>query len=255
MFGDSIYAYLLESILVVIPMTLIIFLVLRFVWSRDDLKVEVNPKTGQVGPPHLCRGGWNEGELRGCQHGYGTTGMPVEPVNTYSNLAYLAAGWVALRSVGGGPATVFFIAMAFLCFGSALYHGVKTRWSARWDHGGMYAVMAGLTFYVVVVGHPSETWIMLAGAAASGIALAWLLDGNLMARMALLLALISVGVFTSGNATLGWYSLGLFVLAIIVWLIDKHTGVLGRVGHGLWHVFTAAAIAVMFAAIPPTIVS
>ncbi len=101
MFGNSIYAYLLESILVVIPMALIIFLVLRYVWSRNDLKVEVNPNTGQLGPPNLCRGGWNEAELRGCQHGYGTTGMPVEPVNTYSNLAYLAAGWVALRSVGG----------------------------------------------------------------------------------------------------------------------------------------------------------
>jgi predicted membrane channel-forming protein YqfA (hemolysin III family) len=255
MFGDSLYAYLLESLIVIIPMALIIFLVLRFVWSRDDLKVEVNPKTKQLGPPHLCRGGWHEGELRGCQHGYGTTGMPVEPINTYTNLAYLAAGWVALRSVGGGPATVFFVAMAFLCFGSAIYHGVKTRWSARWDHGGMYAVMGGLAFYVVVIGHPWEAWITLAGAALGGIALAWFLEGKVIARMALLLALISVGVFTSGNSTLGLYSLGLFVAAIIVWLTDKYTGVLGRVGHGLWHVLTAAGIAVMFAAIPPTIAS
>jgi hypothetical protein len=36
---------------------------------------------------------------------------------------------------------------------------------------------------------------------------------------------------------------------MLVWQLDKRTPVLGRVGHGLWHVFTAAAIAVMFGAI------
>lgn len=139
--------------------------------------------------------------------------------------------------------------MVFLCFGSALYHGVKTRWSARWDHGGMYAVVAGLGFYVMAAGHPWETWIMLAGTVLSGVCLAWLLDGNLIARMGLLMALISVGVMTRGNAVLGWYSLGFFALAIAVWLVDKKKKVLGRFGHGLWHLFTAVALAIMFAAV------
>lgn len=251
------YSYLLEGLAVTLPMALIIFLVLKWVSGQSSLKVEIDPKTGELGPPKLCRGGWNEAELRGCLHGYTRTGIPVEPVNTYSNLAYLAAGWVAFRSVGGGSAIVFTCAMAFLCFGSALYHGVKTRWSARWDHGGMYAVVAGLAFYMMTAGHPLETWIMLVGAVLSGAALAWLLDGNLLARMGLLLALISVGVMTRGNATLGWYSLGFFALAMVVWLVDKKagtpehpkTGLLGRFGHGLWHLFTAVALATMFGAV------
>lgn len=243
------YIYLLESAGLCIPMAAIIYGVLKWVSGKPSLQLEINPNTGQLGPPFLCRGGWHEGEIRGCQHGYEKTGIPVEPVNTYSNLAYLAAGWVAFRSIGGGSALVFFCAMVFLCFGSALYHGVKTRWSARWDHGGMYAAVGGLGFYVMASGHHWETWIVLIGAALSGAFLAWLLDGNLMARMGLLMALISVGVMTRGTESLGWYSLGFFGLAMLVWIVDKYTSVLGRVGHGLWHVFTAVALAIMFAAV------
>lgn len=222
------YTYLFEGGLLTLPMALIIFAALKWVSKQDSLKMEINPKTKELGPAYICRGGWNEGEIRGCQHGYEKTGIPVEPINTYSNLAYLAAGWVVYRLDDSASALIFFCAMAFLCFGSALYHGVKTRWSARWDHGGMYAVVAGMGFYVMSAGHASETWITLAGTVVTGIALAWLLDGNLLARMGLLLALIAAGVLTKGNATLGWYSLGFFAVAITIWLVDKYTPVFGR---------------------------
>jgi hypothetical protein len=243
------YFYLIEGFLITLPMAVIIFAVLKWVSGQEKLKLEINPKTKELGPPHLCRGGWNEGEMRGCEHGYNETGIPVEPVNTYSNLAYLIAGWVTYRILSDGTALIFCCAMAFLCFGSALYHGVKTRWSARWDHGGMYAVIGGLGFYVMAAGHALDTWIMLAGAVLSGVILAWFLDGHLLARMGLLMALISVGVLTKGNTELGWYSLGVFAVAITVWLIDKYSGVLSRFGHGLWHLFTSVAIAIMFIAV------
>jgi hypothetical protein len=243
------YTYLLEGIALSLPMAAVIFAVLKWVSDQENLLLELNPKNNTLEEPPLCRGGWHEGELRGCQHGYSITGIPVEPVNTYSNLTYLIAGWMVYRTFGGGPALVFCFAMAFLCFGSALYHGVKTRWSARWDHGGMYAVVGGLGFYVMVAGHTFETWIMLAGAVLSGALLAWLLDGHLLARMGLLLALISVGVMTRGNAAFGLYGLGFFALALTVWLVDKKTGVLGRFGHGFWHLFTAVALAIMFIAV------
>ena len=242
-------AYLLESLAWCLPMALLIYAVLKWASGQEKLKQEINPKTGEIGPPHLCRGGWNEGEIRGCYLGYATTGIPVEPVNTYSNLAYLAAGWVVYRLAASWTALVFCVAMAFLCFGSALYHGMKTRWSARWDHGGMYAVMAGLAFYVVCAGHAYETEIVLAGSLLSGILLAWFLDGYLLARMALLLALITVGVMTRGDAALGWTSLAYFAGALAVWLVDKYTGILGRFGHGLWHVLTAVALAYIFLAV------
>jgi len=241
--------YLLESLAWTLPMALLIYAVLKWASGQEKLKLEINPKTNELGAPYLCRGGWNEGEIRGCYLGYETTGIPVEPVNTYSNLAYLAAGWVVYRVAASWTALVFCIAMAFLCFGSALYHGMKTRWSARWDHGGMYAVMAGLVFYVLAAGHAYETEIVLAGSVLSGVLLAWLLDGYLLARMALLLALVTVGVMTRGDAALGWQSLGYFTGALAVWLVDKYTGILGRFGHGMWHVLTAVALVYMYLAV------
>ena len=243
------YTYLIEGVGLAIPMAVFIFLVLRWVSGQEKLKLEINPKTNELGPPRLCRGGWNEGELRGCEHGYSETGIPVEPVNTYSNLAYLIAGWVVYRIIGDGTALVFFCAMAFLCFGSALYHGVKTRWSARWDHGGMYAVIGGLALYMIVAGHSLETRIVLYGSILCAALLAWFLDGRLLVRIGLLVALIFVGVMTRGDVTLGYYSLGFFVLAMVVWSVDKNTTKLGRFGHGIWHLFTAVALAIMFAAI------
>jgi len=243
------YVYLIEGVLLALPMALIIFASLKWISNQKNLLVELNPKTNELGPPHICRGGWHEGEIRGCHQGYNETGIPVEPINTYSNLAYLTAGWIVFRSESNGLALIFFCAMTFLCFGSALYHAVKTRWAARWDHGGMYAVVAGMGFYVMVAGHAAETWIMLAGAVLSGVLLAWVLDGNLLVRMGLLMALIAAGVLTRGNETLGWYSLGFFAAAIAVWIVDKYTAVLGRFGHGLWHLFTAIASAIMFVAV------
>jgi hypothetical protein len=243
------YTYLIEGIALTLPMAAIIFVVLKWVSGQERLKLEINPKTHKLGPPKLCRGGWNEGELRGCQYGYAKVGIPVEPVNTYTNLFYLVAGWVAYRIIGTETALVFFCAMAFLCFGSALYHGVKTRWSARWDYGGMYAVMAGLTFYVITAKHPYETVIVLTGSILSGVILAWFLEGNLYARMGLLLAFITVGVMTHGNCALGWVSIGVFALAMVAWLVDKNTKVFGHIGHGIWHLFTAVALAIMFGAV------
>ena len=241
---------LIEVAVLLVVMAILITLVLRWVRTKPALLQERDPKDGLIKPAFICRGGWREGEIRGCAHGYPATGIPVEPVNTYSNLAYLAAGWILYRVVGGGTALVFAVAMGFLCFGSALYHGVKTRWSARWDHGGMYAVVGGLAFYVVVAGSTAETWIVLIASAIFGVLLAWFLDGHLMARMALLMALVTAGVFTgSGDHTVGGYALGALAIAIIVWMIDKWTSLLGRVGHGLWHLFTAAGLALMFVAV------
>jgi len=241
--------YLLECLAWCLPMAVLIYAVLKWASGQEKLKQEINPKTGELGPPYICRGGWNEGEIRGCYLGYETTGIPVEPVNTYSNLAYIAAGWAVYRLAGDGTALVFFVAMAFLSFGSALYHGMKTRWSARWDHGGMYATMAGLAFYVLAAGHTYETEIVLVGSALSGLLLAWLLDGHLLARMALLLSMITVGVMTGGDAARGWQGLGFFAGALVVWLVDKETGLLGRFGHGLWHVLTAVALVYMYLAV------
>ena len=57
------------------------------------------------------------------------------------------------------------------------------------------------------------------------------------------------GVMIRGDAALGWQSLGFFAGALVVWLVDKNTGLLNRFGHDLWHVFTAVALVYMYLAV------
>ena len=243
------YYDLFEIIVWTSLMAAFIYVSIKWISAQPKFLQEINPKTNESGPPHICRGEWSEGIIRGCSHGYEETGIPVEPVNTYSNLAYLIAGLVAYKITGGYVAIIFLISMAFLCFGSALYHGFKTRWSGRWDHGGIYAVLGVLAFYLMVHCHKFETWFVLGGAILSGGVLAFILDRQLMERVGILLTLITAGVITKGNWGLCLISLGLFLLAFVIWKIDKKSRVLDRYGHGLWHIFTAAAFAVMFIAI------
>ena len=86
-------------------------------------------------------------------------------------------------------------------------------------------------------------------AVGAAIAFAFVFPGNLMVRMGLLLALMSVRAFLLGAPLLAGVSFGLFAMAMGAWLVDKKTEALGRWGHGMWHLLTAAAIAIMFVAL------
>lgn len=196
-----------------------------------------------------CRGNWAEARLRHCEGGLAVTGIPVEPYNTFSNLAYFAAAWVLVRTFGTLPATVLAASLTLLGVGSAMYHGTKAKWGARLDHAGMYAVFGSLAIYCVSPAHSLASYVMLAGAAAFAIGFALVAPGDLNARMGLLLVLVSIRGFLLGRTMLSAASLGLFVVAFIVWYVDQRSTLLNRFGHAIWHVCTAAAIALMFAAV------
>jgi predicted membrane channel-forming protein YqfA (hemolysin III family) len=147
------------------------------------------------------------------------------------------------------PATILAGSLTLLGVGSGLYHGTKAMWAARLDHAGMYAVFGALALYCVMPPHPLAVYVMLGGVAAFAIGFALVAPGDLNARMGLLLGLVSVRGFLLGRTTLSAIGLGLFVVAYIVWSVDQRSTVLNRFGHAIWHVCTAAAIAVMFAAV------
>jgi len=63
-----------------------------------------------------CAGDWYEAELHNCQAGLAA--VPQQPVNTYSNLAYLAAGLYPGVLLDTPASYVFAFAMAYLCVGS-----------------------------------------------------------------------------------------------------------------------------------------
>jgi predicted membrane channel-forming protein YqfA (hemolysin III family) len=230
---------LLETVGIALAMAVAIWAALRFIAATPALLTDVR----------ACRGDWAEARLRGCEGGLAATGIPVEPFNTFSNLAYLAAGWILVRTFADLPSAILASSLGLLCIGSAMYHGTKTMWGARMDHAGMYAVFGSLAIYCVAPPHPALPYVMLGGAIAFALGFAMVLPGDLSARMGLLLALMSIRGFMLGRTLLSALSLGIFAVAFTAWVVDKRTTVLGRFGHLIWHLCTAAAIALMFAAV------
>lgn len=230
---------LLQTLAIISVMGLAIWAALRLIAATPALLTDVKP----------CRGKWAEARLRHCEGGLAVTGIPVEPINTFSNLAYLAAGWIVASRFGNLAAAVLAASLTLLCIGSAMYHGTKAMWGARMDHAGMYAVFGSLAIYCVGPSHPALPYVMLGGAIVFAIGFAMVLPGDINARMGLLLALMSIRGFLLGRTLLSALSLGIFAVAFVAWLLDQRTTLHSRFGHAIWHLCTAGAIALMFAAV------
>lgn len=190
----------------------------------------------------ITRGSWAEDlELNRCH-------FPIGPRNTWSNAAYPLVGWSLPIIQPGSHSLAIASAMTFLGIGSALYHGFKTTWANKMDWAGMYAVFGALVVHASVPDHPSAAWIMV----ALGGTFAWLFafqlsQVDLHAQMGLYLSLTLIPTILLGNATLGWISLALFVIAFSVWQLDK-TRIIRLWGHALWHILTAIAIGILYIA-------
>jgi len=213
--------------------------ILRLIAATPSLLIDVKP----------CRGHWAEARIRKCDQGLEATGIPVEPYNAFSNLAYLAAAVWLLEVLDGWPRATLAGALILLAVGSTLYHGTKAMWAARLDHSGMYAVFGTLAVYAVVPPHPAAPYVVLAGALAAAIGFAFVAPGDVNARLALLLALVAIRCYLLDEIKLTTISLLMFAVAFIVWHVDRRTLVLGRFGHAIWHVLTAGAITAMFFAL------
>lgn len=227
-----------ETLALCVAMGLILWAAMKLIAAMPSLLTNVK----------ACRGDWAEARLRKCELGIEFTGIPVEPLNSYSNLAYFAAGWVTLRIVGDAPSIVLGATLIFLSIGSTMYHGVKSMWGFRLDHAGMYAVFAALALYAIAPNHHAISYVMAGGALVAAVGFAFFMPGELSIRMGLLLAVVSVRAFLLGRPVIAGVSLGVFALAEVCWQLDKRTTVLGRFGHAIWHLATAAAISIMFMA-------
>lgn len=96
-----------------------------------------------------CKGGWWEEKLNHCESGL--VKLPQQPVNTYTNIAYLTGGAFLMFYLNTFPSMVFFITSLYLCTGSALYHATSTRWAGRQSRckcNVRYFLRADSLFYV-----------------------------------------------------------------------------------------------------------
>ena len=209
---------------------------------------------------HFCRGGWHESYLNRCEEGLFQ--VPQQPVNTYTNLAYLAVGLYIDGRLDSGPSIVFLLTMAYLCIGSSLYHATSTRWAGMLDVTGIYAVFASTMVYALaaLVGQDGAPWVPALMFVVAGLA-AYFLSIRFRRRMELVVGIFLgctyVALLVRMAITGSWElwpwlvaSIGLFGLAYWFWNLDKAKAFpLKRWGHGLWHLLTAVAAALIFYAI------
>jgi hypothetical protein len=202
-----------------------------------------------------CDGCWYEARLNDCEQGL--TSLPQQPVNTYTNLAYLMVGVFVAAYFATPSSFAFMIAMTFLAIGSSLYHGLSSRWSGHFDVAAIYWVFGGLLLQsfgrlVGLVDTPI-TILMVFGSGIGAAFLRLVLPKRMIPKIAGLL------VFTYGFKV--WHSwasgltaililiasLLLFLIAYLIWILDKKQLFLfRRVGHGLWHTFTAVSIGLLY---------
>jgi len=189
-------------------------------------------------PLRLCREWW-ESEIEGnCDPDKELTG-PAEPVNTWSNLAYIFGGVYLIVGYCSYHSVVFAIALICLGIGSGLYHAIPSRGTAALDHFGIYAVFTMLILWGI--GTP---WFLMG---IIGFLAAYhfrfTIETNLNSTTTVVGGL---SFWAVGWSPLAIVALGLFALAFVAWILDRRRILLWRYGHGIWHVLTAAAITLMF---------
>jgi hypothetical protein len=189
-----------------------------------------------------ARGGWAEdAALRRCT-------FPIGPRNTYSNVAYLLAGiWVVVTQ----PDTVRWVmgpALAVLALGSALYHGTKRVWANNLDWVGMYACLSVLVVHGVF--RDNEGVALGALSLSTTMALLWPYQPTHFDwHMGLLFVAALIPAYLIGHPMLALYALLAFAVSYLAWQADKRRWkVVGLWGHAIWHVGTAVALALLFAA-------
>jgi predicted membrane channel-forming protein YqfA (hemolysin III family) len=239
---------LLLSIAFAAGVSIVIYFALREVFKSLD--------PAKISDYRACKGGWWEGELNQCAQGLLL--VPQQPVNTYTNLAYAAAGSFLIFNLNTLPAYVLFLTLLYLCAGSALYHATSTRWGGSLDVSGIYAVISALGAYALftLVGLEDlpVAFIMFVFAALIGYLWRYKYKGDMRVKIGILL--LVVYAFVIWNMLKKHISLAdgfliaslvLFLLGFIAWNLDKwRVFPLKRWGHGLWHLLTAAAFGILF---------
>jgi predicted membrane channel-forming protein YqfA (hemolysin III family) len=206
-----------------------------------------------------CNGNWHEGEVVGCST---LSHIPQQPLNTHSNLAYLAAGLYMYFFLETEPAFVFAVTMTYLCIGSALYHATSTKWSGMLDVTGIFTVYTGLLVYAVAavagVGTAHVTPMLMFVVAGLS---AFLLSRRYARNMRMVIAIglggtfaaLLVHMFLRGD----WSSLRYVLISLVLlagayaaWMLDRARK-LGPYpwGHGAWHLLTAVGSAVALYAV------
>ncbi len=203
-----------------------------------------------------CEGGWWEAELNGCQTGLHM--IPQQPINTYTALTYLAGSVFVAIELRVAPVYVFALASLGLCIATAIFHAVSTLRSHLWDKTFMYAVWSTLLAYAacgfVGVSGWGAAGIMLGTAVLAAYLLAFVFPGAYVVKTGVFFVLTyfltAVRLVPTGwqtAAKLLVASFVMFAIGLVCQVTDlERVFPIKRWGHGVWHLLTGVAIAILF---------
>ena len=191
-----------------------------------------------------------------------TISVPVQPMNTWSNVAYFVVGMLpfVLRIRESNGAAIFMALSIQLAFGSALFHAYGIQLTQMMDVFGMYLVFGFLAASSVIMAFLKRNWTMLLGfgVTAAFVALQlyirYLGSGNLALGVVGLIILIPMFLTPKAKEQRNhiFAAIGIFVIAFAFRILDSHgmCGTFGEhsiiQGHAIWHVVSAFGIGYVF---------
>lgn len=191
-------------------------------------------------------GGWAEDYL---QRPY-RCNFPIAPINTWTNLAYVAAG-IAVCLRGTAAAWAEGTLLILLGVGSLVYHGFKTHFTNVCDNAGMYLAYGGLWMYTLAPTSPLTPYLMV----IASLVLAWRFalirvpDNVEDILMGCFVVTATIAACLNGNAVVALPGLACMGLGYWAWNLDLDRAFpWPRWGHGVWHMLTALGTYLIFIA-------
>lgn len=176
-----------------------------------------------------------------------------QPLNTWSNFAFLFVGLLAWRTPLRPTAALFTISCGVLAAGSFLFHAAVTREFQWLDMVGTYAALVAVAARGFVAAFGVAEAVAVAGAVVVDALFAifkWRIDAFIALPVLILAITVPMArVVTAGRASVraALAPLALFGVAVLLRQLDVSGSLCSpesRVfqGHALWHVLAAAAL-------------
>lgn len=193
----------------------------------------------------IARGGWTEDRERNrCT-------APIGPINTYSNAGYFLAAAILLYLRPERAAVSLAVSLVVLGLGSSLYHALKYIWANKLDWVGMLMTFGALATHGIIPESSSAPWLMLVVGGILGYywpRAFWTVGGD---QLMLLLGFVAGlrPIVVGSHQGLAYWALGCFAVAYGCWQLDKHhVKIIGRYGHGAWHLLSSLGILLLYLA-------
>ena len=188
-----------------------------------------------------------------------TLNPPLQPINTWTNLAFLVAGLMVFRRRKDRVGKLFLAATIVLTVGSGMFHAFMTRGGQLADEIGMYAVFSFLAVYATFVTFKLDlknVWPITIASGVVGLLLAFFVTELASTSVLAILSLVIIGALIVGalNKRTSWKAIGMALLPFAVAFLFRQLDIMRVIcdpqswfqGHGVWHVLAAVGVYMIF---------